>query len=158
MIFVPSILWILTSLLIYFKIIKDDKDFRALKKNKRILYTIIGLSPLNIPIILVVSIMISWTEFLRDFISDYIIDPIDDGLIEPIVDKFKRKRELKRRTENERKIREDKIKRGIIRITPLDPYGEENWIEDDKFTEIKYGPLNNDPWDYVHFNNNRWDN
>ena len=62
--------------------------------------------------------------YLLYYILQLIIDIIDtlwDMIIEvPFIERWRvRRRQLKER--------EDKIKRGFIRITESDPYGEEDW-------------------------------
>jgi hypothetical protein len=139
---------------------KKDTDFQNLDASKKIIFYIFGLTPFNIPAILLALTAYFWSQFLKKFILKTIPNFLDDlwsGVInQPIRERRKRKRLIKEKLKRDKKIREDKIKRGVIRISPLDPYGEEDWIEDDLKPLPKRGLPHFRGIPNFEWNNNEW--
>jgi len=77
-----------------------------------------------IPLVAIISLVIIAASIIKDWWDDNgfeftIIDNVKESLRERKIRKEKRKRDLEERLR--------KIKLGIIKISPQDPYGEENW-------------------------------
>jgi len=114
-----------------------DDDFYNSSVWKKILICTLCLTPLNIPFLASGITYHVIKEFIIDNIENFftmrraakrqrVLEVIDrERMIKITRDYEKRKQEI------QLKEREEKIKKGIIRVSESDPYGEENWIEED---------------------------
>lgn len=104
-----------------------------------------GKKLIFIPFFSFIFLFIFIVEYIKEFwewmddweVSDAIENRIDKSiefLTEFFHDPFGIKRRRDRRIKRMKILaeREEKIKKGIIRISPIDPYGEENWAEEDR--------------------------